>query len=74
MDLHLIALLSRDMMVRWAVIIAAVVSAALVAMLTESVAHDRLGIPLDAIRMDALSAAGLILAVVAGGSLLTPKK
>jgi hypothetical protein len=42
----------------------------MMAMLTGSVAHDGFGIPLDAIRMDALSGAGVIFAGVACGSLV----
>ena len=41
------------------------------AMMTGSVAHDDFGIPLDTIRTDALSAAGLIFAAVACGGVLT---
>jgi hypothetical protein len=44
------------------------------AMMTGSVAHDDFGIPLDTIRTDALSAAGLIFAAIACGSLLKRKK
>jgi energy-converting hydrogenase Eha subunit C len=59
---------------RAAFLIIALASAAMVAMMTGSVAHDEFGIPLDTIRMDALSAAGLIFAAVACGSLLKWKK
>ena len=37
-------------------------------------AHDALGMPIDMIRIDALGAAGLIFAAVAGGSLLRRKR
>jgi hypothetical protein len=59
---------------RVALLIIAVTTAAMAAMLTGSVAHDDFGIPLEAIRMDALRGAGLIFAAVACGSLLTRKK
>ena len=45
---------------RAAILIAAVVTAGMMAMLTGSVAHDGFGIPLDASRVDALSGAGVI--------------
>ena len=64
----------RDMAGRVAFLIIALTSAALAAMMTGSVAHDEFGIPLEAIRADALSAAGLIFVAVACGSLLTRKK
>jgi hypothetical protein len=51
-----------------------IATAAMAAMMTGSVAHDEFGIPLDTIRTDALSAAGLIFAAVACGSLLKWKK
>jgi small neutral amino acid transporter SnatA (MarC family) len=59
---------------RVAFVVIAVATAAMAAMLSGSVAHDHLGISLDTIRMDALSAAGFILAAVACGSLLRRKK
>jgi len=64
MDLQLVALLSHDMG-RAAVLIIAVATAAMAAMLTGSIAHDEFGIPLDAIRTDALRGAGFIFAAVA---------
>jgi hypothetical protein len=59
---------------RAAFLIIALANAAMAAMMTGSFAHYELGIPLDAIRTDALSAAGLIFAAIACGSLLTWKK
>jgi hypothetical protein len=59
---------------RAALLIIALATAAMAAMLTGSVAHDDFGIPLDAIRTDALSAAGFIFAALACGSLLRRKK
>jgi hypothetical protein len=55
-------------------LIIALASAAMAAMMTGSFAHYELGVPLDTIRTDALSAAGLIFAAVACGSLLMRKK
>jgi hypothetical protein len=55
-------------------LIVALASAAMAAMMTGSIAHDELGIPLEAIRTDALSAAGLIFAALACWSLLTQKE
>ena len=66
-------LFSRNMG-KAAFLIIALATAAMAAMMTGSVAHDDFGIPLDTIRTDALSAAGLIFAAVACGSLLTRKK
>jgi hypothetical protein len=43
------------------------------AMLTGSIAHDELGIPLDVIRVDALKAS-MILAAVVGGLLLVRRR
>lgn len=60
--------------VRAAFLIVALVSAAMAAMMTGSVAHDEFAISLDTIRADALSAAGIIFTVVSLGSLLTRKK
>jgi hypothetical protein len=37
-------------------------------------AHDAMGMPIDTIRIDALGAAGLMFAAVAGGSLLRRKR
>ena len=45
-------------------------AAAVTAMLLGLIAHDAVGMPIDVIRIDALGAAGLIFAAVAGGSLL----
>jgi hypothetical protein len=59
---------------RAAFLITALGTAAMAAMMTGSVAHDDFGIPFDTIRADALSAAGLIFATIACGSLLTRKK
>jgi hypothetical protein len=72
-----IRLFSGDMgrvALRVAFLIIALASAAMAAMITGSVAHDEFGIPLDAIRTDALSAAGLIFAAVACGSLLRRRR
>ncbi len=52
----------------------AVAAAAMAAMLTGSVAHDEFGIPLDMIRVDALRAAAVMLAAVAGGWLLMRRR
>jgi len=49
-------------------------TAVMAAMLTRSIVHDEFGIPLDAIRLDALSAAGFIFTAVACGSLIRRKK
>jgi hypothetical protein len=57
-----------------AVVVMAVTSAGMAAVLFGNIVHDQLGIPLTTIRMDALSAAGLITAAVACGSLLTWKR
>jgi hypothetical protein len=64
------ASVGRMDMGRAVVHIIALASAAMAAMMTGSIAHDEFGIPLDTIRTDALSAAGLIFAAVACGSLL----
>jgi hypothetical protein len=56
-------------MIRVAFLVIALATAAMAAMLTGSVAHDELGIPLDVIRVDALKAS-MILAAVVGGLLL----
>jgi len=55
-------------------LITALAVAGMAAMMTGSIAHDELGIPLDTIRSDALGAAGLIFAATACASLLTRKK
>ena len=44
-------------------------AAAATALLLGLFAHDAMGMPIDTIRIDALGAAGLIFAAVAGGSL-----
>lgn len=49
-------------------------AAAATALLLGMIAHDDIGMSVNAIRTDALSAAGLIFAAVAGGSLLRPRK
>ena len=59
---------------RVAFLLIAVSTAALAAMLTESVAHEHFGIPSDVIRVDALRAAGALLAAVTGGWLLMRRK
>ena len=46
------------------------IAAAATALLLGLTAHDAMGMPIDVIRIDALGAAGLIFAAVAGGSLL----
>jgi hypothetical protein len=56
-------------MIRVAFLVIALATAAMAAMLTGSIAHDELGIPLDVIRVDALKAS-MILAAVVGGLLL----
>jgi hypothetical protein len=55
---------------RVVVVVIALTSATMVAFLTAGIAHE-LEIPLDAVRTDALSAAGLILAAVAAATLVT---
>jgi hypothetical protein len=50
--------------------ILALAAAAAVAMLFGVLAHDDLGIPVDAIRTDALTSAGVIFVLVACGTLL----
>jgi hypothetical protein len=60
-------------MVRVAFLVVALATAAMAAMLTGSVAHDELGIPLDVIRVDALEAS-MVLAAVVGGLLLIRRK
>jgi hypothetical protein len=60
-------------MVRVAFLVIALASAAMAAMLTGSIAHDELGIPLDVIRVDALKAS-MILAAVVGGLLLVRRR
>jgi hypothetical protein len=60
-------------MIRVAFVVTALIAAAMVAMLTGSIAHDELGIPLDVIRVDALKA-GMVLAAFVGGFLLMRRK
>jgi hypothetical protein len=50
------------------------IAAAATALLVGLFAHDAIGMPIDTIRIDALGAAGLIYAAVAGGSLLRRKR
>jgi hypothetical protein len=50
------------------------IAAAATAPLLGLIAHDAMGMPIDMIRIDALGAAGLIFAAVAGGSLLRRKR
>ncbi len=50
------------------------IAAAATALLLGLIAHVAMGMPIDMIRIDALGAAGLIFAVVAGGSLLRRKR
>ena len=52
----------------------ALIAAAATALLLGLFAHDAMGIPIDVIRLDALGAAALIFAVVAGGSMLGRKR
>ena len=61
-------------MARVAFVLIAVSTAAMAAMLTASIAHDDLGIPLDVIRVDALRAAGILLAAVTGAWLVMRRK
>jgi hypothetical protein len=58
---------------RVVVVVIALTSATMVAFLTAGIAQE-LEIPLDAVRIEAISAAGLIFAVVAAASLLTRNK
>jgi hypothetical protein len=60
-------------MIRVAFLIIALVTAAMAAMLTGSIAHDEFGVPLDVIRVDALKAS-MILAAVVGGLLLVRRR
>jgi hypothetical protein len=64
---------SRTDMVRVAFVVTALIAAAMVALLSGSIAHDELGVPLDVIRVDALKASA-ILAVVVGGLLLIRRR
>jgi hypothetical protein len=59
---------------RVVVTIIAVGTAAMAATLIANAAHDDYGIPLEAIRIDALGTAGFIVAALACGSVLRRKK
>jgi hypothetical protein len=50
------------------------IAAVATALLLGLIAHDDMGMPVDAIRVDALSAAGLIFAAVSFGTLLGRRK
>jgi hypothetical protein len=50
------------------------IAAAVTAILIGMIAHDEMGMAVDAIRTDALSAAGLLFAAVSFGSLPKRKK
>jgi hypothetical protein len=50
------------------------IAALATALLLGLIAHDGMGMPIDMIRIDALAAAGLVFAAVAGGSVLKWKK
>lgn len=50
------------------------IAAAATALLLGLFAHDAIGMTIDMIRIDALCAAGLVSAAVAGGSLLRRKR
>jgi hypothetical protein len=56
------------------VLILSLTGAAATALLPGRIARDYMGMTADMVRMDALSAAGLIFVAVAGGSLLKRKK
>jgi hypothetical protein len=60
-------------MVRVAVLVIALATAAGAAMLTGSIARDEFGVPLDVIRVDALKAS-MVLAVVVGGLFLMRRR
>ena len=49
-------------------------AAAATALLLGLIAHDDMGMPIDAIRVDALSAAGFVFAAVSFGTLLGRRK
>jgi hypothetical protein len=55
-------------------VILGLVAAVATALLLGLIAHDEMGIPNDAIRTDALNAAGLIFAAVSFGTLLGRRK
>jgi hypothetical protein len=55
-------------------LILGLIAAVAMALLLGLIAHDGMGMPIDMIRIDALAAAGLIFAAVAGGSVLKWKK
>jgi hypothetical protein len=52
----------------------ALIAAAATALLLGLLAHNAMGMSINMIRIDALGAAGLIFAAVAGGSLLRRKR
>ena len=55
-------------------LILSLIAAAVTAILIGMIAHDEMGMAVDAIRTDALSAAGLLFAAVSIGSLPKRKK
>jgi hypothetical protein len=55
-------------------LILGLIAAVATALLLGLIAHDGMGMPIDMIRIDALAAAGLVFAAVAGGSVLKWKK
>jgi hypothetical protein len=55
-------------------VILGLIAAVAAALLLGLIAHDEMGLPIDAIRTDALSAAGLIFAAVSFGTLLGRRK
>lgn len=55
-------------------LILSLIAAAVTAILIGMIAHDEMGMAVDAIRTDALSAAGLLFAAVSFGSLPKRKK
>jgi hypothetical protein len=54
--------------------ILSLIAAAVTAILFGTVAHDELGIAVDTIRTDALTSAGFLFLILAGGSLLRRSK
>jgi hypothetical protein len=59
---------------RVAVLVIALATAPMAAMIIGIIAHNDLGFPLDMIRVDALSGAGLVFAAIACAALLRPKR
>ena len=55
-------------------LILGLIAAIATALLLGLIAHDGMGMPIDMIRIDALAAASLVFAAVAGGSVLKWKK